>query len=262
MRTGYQASEVAPSRSGSPAPYFEPTAISSSSTQVRCPVTWLLPPPTDTPAPNLRSALREPAILLGCTDRMHPSIQAIPTLERSERPCPIGPARRQAVSSAEHRTIAEEERCRQRCIGGSPMTCWRDKVRRAAARGQIRTRGDLQDTCQHLQERDPGCDQTAGQSRIVQIRPGHGTIVAGAVGPFMTTLSARRVSSVAVERRAYLSQVSSSARRRGPDAGRAGRVPQQEVALRLRVGRTPRSSAARGTIRRGRPVVAPARSMR
>jgi GntR family transcriptional regulator len=103
---------------------------------------------------------------------------------------------------------------------------------------QIPTEGDLQDIYNASRNTIRDAIKRLVSLGIVQTRPGQGTFVAGAVDPFVTTLSASAGSSFGGgEGATYLSQVGEAHRKPRVTTPKVEvQVPQQEVALRLRIG--------------------------
>jgi GntR family transcriptional regulator len=103
---------------------------------------------------------------------------------------------------------------------------------------QIPTEGDLQKSYKASRNTIRDAIKRLVSLGIVQTRPGQGTFVVGAIDPFVTTLSAPTGSDFGGgETAAYLSEVSEQHRTpRVPDPPVVQvQVPQQEVALRLRI---------------------------
>jgi GntR family transcriptional regulator len=104
---------------------------------------------------------------------------------------------------------------------------------------QIPTEGDLQVTYNASRNTIRDAIKRLVSLGIVQTRPGQGTFVVGAIDPFVTTLSAPTGTDFGGgETATYLSQVGEQHRTpRVPDPPVVQvQVPQQEVALRLRIG--------------------------
>jgi GntR family transcriptional regulator len=103
---------------------------------------------------------------------------------------------------------------------------------------QIPTEGELQDIYNASRNTIRDAIKRLVSLGIVQTRPGQGTFVVGAADPFVTTLSAPAGSSFGGgEGATYLSQVGEQHRKPRVTIPKVEvQVPQQEVALRLRIG--------------------------
>jgi GntR family transcriptional regulator len=103
---------------------------------------------------------------------------------------------------------------------------------------QIPTEGDLQRTYNASRNTIRDAIKRLVSLGIVQTRPGQGTFVAKEMDPFVTTLSAPAGSSLGGgEGAMYLSQVGEQHRTPRVTSPKVEvQVPQQEVALRLRIG--------------------------
>jgi GntR family transcriptional regulator len=103
---------------------------------------------------------------------------------------------------------------------------------------QIPTEGDLQVKYNASRNTIRDAIKRLVSLGIVQTRPGQGTFVVGAVDPFVTTLSVSTGSSFGGgEGATYLSQVGEAHRKPRVTIPQVEvQVPQQEVALRLRIG--------------------------
>jgi GntR family transcriptional regulator len=103
---------------------------------------------------------------------------------------------------------------------------------------QIPTEGDLQNIYNASRNTIRDAIKRLASLGIVQTRPGQGTFVVGAVDPFVTTLSASGGSGFGGgEGATYLSQVGEQHRKPRVTIPKVEvQVPQQEIALRLRIG--------------------------
>jgi GntR family transcriptional regulator len=103
---------------------------------------------------------------------------------------------------------------------------------------QIPTEGDLQNIYNASRNTIRDAIKRLVSLGIVQTRPGQGTFVVGAVDPFVTTLSASAGRNFGGgEGATYLSQVGEAHRKPRVTIPKVEvQVPQQEVALRLRIG--------------------------
>jgi GntR family transcriptional regulator len=103
---------------------------------------------------------------------------------------------------------------------------------------QIPTEGDLQNIYNASRNTIRDAIKRLVSLGIVQTRPGQGTFVVGAIDPFVTTLSVQTGNSFGGgEGATYLSQVGEAHRKPRVTIPQVEvQVPQQEVALRLRIG--------------------------